>query len=163
MVMLLAIPKNRSWKMKFKMNGRVLLIGLAFILFLTPALSAGERLKLSTTTSTENSGLLYELLPPFEKQFNVKVDVISVGTGKALELGKNGDADVVLVHARDLEDQFVADGYGVNRRDVMHNDFVIIGPGADPAGINKAKTAAEALKSIAKKKAKSSPSGRRQR
>ncbi len=139
--------------MKFKMNGRVLLIGLAFILFLTPALSAGERLKLSTTTSTENSGLLYELLPPFEKQFNVKVDVISVGTGKALELGKNGDADVVLVHARDLEDQFVADGYGVNRRDVMHNDFVIIGPGADPAGINKAKTAAEALKSIAKKKA----------
>jgi len=115
--------------------------------------SARERLKLSTTTSTENSGLLYELLPPFEKQFNVKVDIISVGTGKALKLGENGDADVVLVHARDLEDKFVADGFGVNRRDVMHNDFVIIGPEADPAGIDKTKTAAEALKRIAKQKA----------
>jgi tungstate transport system substrate-binding protein len=129
-----------------------ILIFLLLLLVATPALAA-ERLKLSTTTSTENSGLLYELLPPFEKHFNVKVDVISVGTGKALELGKNGDADVVLVHARNLEDQFVADGYGVNRRDVMHNDFVIIGPSADPAVIGKAKTAAEALKLIAKKKA----------
>ena len=116
------------------------------------AVAAKERIKLATTTSTENSGLLYELLPPFEKQFNVTVDVISVGTGKALKLGENGDADVVLVHARSLEDKFIADGYGVNRRDVMHNDFVIIGPSADPAGINKAKRAAEALKLIAKKK-----------
>jgi tungstate transport system substrate-binding protein len=139
--------------MKFKNMGKVFLVFLCLLLFSTPVLSAEERLKFSTTTSTENSGLLYELLPPFEKQFNVKVDVISVGTGKALELGKNGDADIVLVHARNLEDQFVADGYGVNRRDVMHNDFVIIGSSADPAGIGKAKTAAEALKLIAKKKA----------
>lgn len=138
--------------MKVKNMGKVFLVLLCFLLFSTPLLSAETRLKLSTTTSTENSGLLYELLPPFEKQFNVKVDVISVGTGKALELGKNGDADIVLVHARNLEDQFVADGFGVNRRDVMHNDFVIIGPGNDPAGIGKAKTAAEALKLIAKKK-----------
>jgi len=139
--------------MKVKTMGKVFLVLLCFLLFSTPVLSAETRLKLSTTTSTENSGLLYELLPPFEKEFNVKVDVISVGTGKALKLGENGDADVVLVHARNLEDKFVADGYGVNRRDVMHNDFVIIGPGTDPAGIGKAKTAAEALKRIAKQKA----------
>jgi len=128
-------------------------LAVLFVLSSLPLALARERLKLSTTTSTENSGLLYELLPPFEKQFNVRVDVISVGTGKALKLGENGDADVVLVHARDLEDKFIADGFGVNRRDVMHNDFVIIGPEADPAGIRSAKTAAEALKRIAKQKA----------
>ncbi len=129
----------------------VMVLALCILSFAS-FVSARERLKLSTTTSTENSGLLYELLPPFEKQFKVKVDVISVGTGKALKLGENGDADVVLVHARELEDKFVADGFGVNRRDVMHNDFVIIGPTTDPAGIGKTKTAAEALKRIAKQK-----------
>ena len=138
--------------MKIKTMGRSILIVLCILLCCAPAISAGERLRLSTTTSTENSGLLYELLPPFEKQFNVKVDVISVGTGKALKLGENGDTDVVLVHARSLEDTFVADGYGVNRRDVMHNDFVIVGPSTDPAEIRTAKTAAETLKRIAKKK-----------
>ena len=97
--------------------------------------SAEVRLKLATTTSTDNSGLLNELLPPFEKMFDVRVDVIAVGTGKALELGKNGDVDVVFVHARSAEDQFVEEGYGVNRRDVMYNDFIIIGPADDPAGI----------------------------
>ncbi|MCJ7547563.1 MAG: substrate-binding domain-containing protein [Deltaproteobacteria bacterium] len=132
---------------------RGMLIFLCMLLLATPLLAAEGRLKLSTTTSTENSGLLYVLLPPFEKQFNVKVDVISVGSGKAIKLGENGDVDVVLVHERDLEDKFVADGYGVNRRDVMHNDFVIIGPTADPSGIRKAKTAAEAFKLIAKKRA----------
>ena len=132
---------------------RGMLIFLCMLLLATPLLAAEGRLKLSTTTSTENSGLLYVLLPPFEKQFNVKVDVISVGSGKAIKLGENGDVDVVLVHERDLEDKFLADGYGVNRRDVMHNDFVIIGPAADPAGIRKAKTAAEAFKLIAKKEA----------
>jgi len=132
---------------------RGMLIFLCMLLLATPLLAAEGRLKLSTTTSTENSGLLYVLLPPFEKQFNVKVDVISVGSGKAIKLGENGDADVVLMHERDLEDKFVADGYGVNRRDVMHNDFVIIGPTADPSGIRKAKTAAEAFKLIAKKEA----------
>ena len=139
--------------MKVKALGKGILIFLYLLLCSTSALSAGERLRLSTTTSTENSGLLYELLPPFEKEFNIKVDVISVGTGKALKLGENGDADVVLVHARSLEDKFVADGYGVNRRDVMHNDFVIIGISTDPAGINKSQTAAEALKLIAQKEA----------
>ena len=129
----------------------VILAALCILSFAC-SVSAEERIKLATTTSTENSGLLYDLLPPFEKQFNIKVDVIAVGTGKALKLGENGDVDVVLVHARNLEEKFIAEGYGVNRRDVMHNDFVIIGPSADTAGISKAKTAVEALRLIANKK-----------
>lgn len=119
------------------------------VLLIASTVVAQERLKLSTTTSTENSGLLRVLLPPFEKQCDCRVDVISVGTGKALKLGETGDVDVVLVHARKLEDKFVADGYGVNRRDVMYNDFVIIGPASDPAHVKEAKTSAEAFKQIA--------------
>jgi tungstate transport system substrate-binding protein len=124
---------------------------LALLASSTTAL-AQERLRMSTTTSTENSGLLKVLLPPFEKQCDCHVDVISVGTGKALKLGETGDVDVVLVHARKLEDKFVADGYGVNRRDVMYNDFVIIGPASDPAQVKGSKTAAEAFKHIAHSK-----------
>ncbi|MFZ6773673.1 substrate-binding domain-containing protein [Undibacterium sp. SXout7W] len=96
---------------------------------------ADDVLKLSTTTSTENSGLLKVLLPAFEAKEHIKVHVISVGTGKALELAKNGDVDVTLVHARSAEDKFVAEGHGINRRDVMYNDFIIVGPESDPAGI----------------------------
>lgn len=120
---------------------------LLLLTLATPAFAA-EHLRLSTTTSTENSGLLKVLLPPFEQQNDCKVDVISVGTGKALKLGEAGDVDVVLVHARKLEDKFVADGFGVNRKDVMYNDFVILGPAADPAGVKGSKTAAEALAKI---------------
>lgn len=126
---------------------------LVALLMLVTVAGAEERLKMSTTTSTQDSGLLKVLLPPFEKRNNVKVDVIAVGTGQALKLGEAGDVDVVFVHARKLEDKFVADGFGVNRKDVMYNDFVIIGPKNDPAGIAKAKTAAEALKLIAAKEA----------
>lgn len=106
------------------------------------------RIKLATTTSTENSGLLYELLPPFERQFNVKVDIIAVGTGKALKLGENGDVDIALVHARAAEDEFVKNGFGVNRRDVMYNDFVIVGPAKDPAKIKDTGDVTQALKKI---------------
>lgn len=113
------------------------------------AAPAETRLRLGTTTSTQDSGLLDHLLPPFEKQCGCKVDVIAVGTGKALELGRRGDVDVVLVHAPKLEEAFVADGWGIDRRHVMHNDFVVIGPASDPAGIKQAKTAPEALKRIA--------------
>ena len=113
------------------------------------AASAQERLRMSTTTSTENSGLLTVLLPPFERKYNCRIDVIAVGTGKALKLGEMGDVDVVFVHARKLEDQFVAAGFGVNRRDVMYNDFVIIGPANDPAGLKNVQTAADAFKRIA--------------
>ena len=108
---------------------------------------------MSTTTSTQDSGLLKVLLLPFEKKHNCKVDVIAVGTGQALKLGEAGDVDVVFVHARKLEDKFVADGFGMNRRDVMYNDFVVIGPKNDPAGIAQAKNAAEALKLIGVKQA----------
>src|SRR5271165_6810666 len=111
--------------------------------------AADARLKLSTTTSTQDAGILDVLLPPFEKKCHCQVNVIAVGTGKALKLGESGDVDVVLVHARPLEDQFVAAGFGVNRRDVMFNDFVIIGPANDPAHISGAKTAADAFKRIA--------------
>jgi len=126
---------------------------LAFILLLLAASQAGaqERLRMSTTTSTENSGLLAVLLPPFEKKFGCKVDVVAVGTGKALKLGEAGDVDVVFVHARDLEDKFVANGFGVNRRDVMYNDFVLLGPPDDPAGVRKTQSAPEAFRAIAAK------------
>jgi tungstate transport system substrate-binding protein len=130
---------------------RTLTLVLTALVMLCSSAMAAERLKLSTTTSTQDSGLLKVLLPPFEKKNNCKVDVIGVGTGQALKLGEAGDVDVVFVHARKLEDKFMADGFGVNRRDVMYNDFVIIGPKNDPAGIAKAGTAAQALKMIAAK------------
>jgi tungstate transport system substrate-binding protein len=110
---------------------------------------AERRLRLATTTSTENSGLLKVLLAPFEARCGCKVDVIAVGTGKALKLGELGDVDVVLVHARALEDKFVAEGWGVDRRDVMHNDFVLVGPDRDPAKVRAAKDAAEAFRAVA--------------
>jgi len=112
---------------------------------------AEERLRMSTTTSTENSGLLSVLLPPFEKKYGCKVDVVAVGTGKALKLGEAGDVDVVFVHARTLEDKFVASGFGVNRRDVMYNDFLVVGPPDDPAGVGKTQSAPEAFRAISVK------------
>ena len=108
-----------------------------------------ERVRLATTTSTENSGLLDYVLPIFAENYGIPVDVVAVGTGAALELGRNGDADVVMVHARNLEDRFVAEGYGVNRRDIMYNDFIILGPSSDPAGVSDAGSAAEAMDLIA--------------
>jgi tungstate transport system substrate-binding protein len=110
---------------------------------------AAERvIRMATTTSTENSGLLGWLLPPFEKACGCSVRVVSVGTGAALRLGANGDADVVLVHARAAEDRFMAAGHGSERRDVMYNDFVLVGPKADPAGARNAGSAASALKAV---------------
>jgi len=121
-----------------------------FVLLAHAALPAAaeERLRMSTTTSTENSGLLSALLPPFEKGHGCKVDVVAVGTGKALKLGEAGDVDVVFVHARALEDKFVANGFGVNRRDVMYNDFVLLGPPDDPAGVRKTRSAPDAFRAI---------------
>jgi len=128
-----------------------IVLGLT-VFFAANALSE-PRLRMSTTTSTENSGLLKVLLPPFEKANNCRVDVISVGTGKALKLGENGDVDVVLVHSRPAEDKFVAEGYGVDRRDVMYNDYVLVGPKNDPAKVKEAKTAVDAFKRLASGKA----------
>lgn len=113
------------------------------------ATGAPQVLRLATTTSTADSGLLDALLPDFEKQQNARVDVVAVGTGQAIELGTNGDADVILVHARAREDAFVESGDGVNRLDVMYNDFILVGPAEDPAGAGGAASAREALAAIA--------------
>ncbi|MFC1496608.1 substrate-binding domain-containing protein [Candidatus Margulisiibacteriota bacterium] len=129
-----------------------LIIGALIFLILISPIFAGT-IKLATTTSTDNSGLLLKLLPPFEKKYGIRVDVIAVGTGKAIKLGENGDVDLILVHARAAEDKFVADGYGVNRRDVMYNDFIILGPGKDHAKEKTSSSAVEALTRIAAKKA----------
>lgn len=108
-------------------------------------------LRLATTTSTADSGLLDYLLPAFESAYHSQVDVIAVGTGQALEIGSKGDADVVLVHARQSEDQFVQDGHAAMRWDVMYNDYIIVGPAADPAQIAGVKSGKEAFKRIADK------------
>lgn len=122
----------------------------ATIVLLAGAGSAGARdIRLATTTSTENSGLLRFLLPKFEARCGCRVHVISVGTGKAIELGRNGDVDVMLVHAREAEDRFVAGGHGVDRRDVMYNDFILVGPVSDPAGIRGAKGVIDAFRALA--------------
>ncbi len=114
-----------------------------------PNAHAPAIVRLATTTSTADSGLLDVILPAFEQQYNARVEVIAVGTGQALKLGENGDADVVLVHARSHEDAFVAKGLGINRRNVMYNDFVLVGPVTDPAGIAGMPLAAEAFQTIA--------------
>lgn len=111
--------------------------------------STDSVLRLSTTTSTENSGLLKELLPAFEAKTGMKVNVISVGSGKALELGKNGDVDVTLVHARQQEDKFVQEGWGIDRRDVMYNDFIVVGPESDPAKVKGNRDVIASLNKIA--------------
>lgn len=119
------------------MSGSVVLKSLlcAILLLCAAGLAhSAQDLRLATTTSTENSGLLAAILPQFERKYQTKVRVISVGSGKAIKLGENGDVDVVLVHSRADEDRFVAAGFGVGRRDVMVNDFVLAGPGSDPAG-----------------------------
>ncbi len=110
--------------------------------------SSGCHLILSTTTSTQDSGLLDFILPGFEKQFNCKVDVVAVGTGQAIAIGQKGDADVLLVHDRPNEDKFVAAGYARERFDVMYNDFIIVGPKSDPAKIGGMKMAKDAFKAI---------------
>ncbi len=105
-------------------------------------------IRLATTTSTENSGLLDVLLPVFEKDKAYRVKVISVGTGKALRLMREGDVDIVIVHARTAEAKLVADGYGVNRHDVMYNDFILVGPRSDPAHILGTTDVTDALSGI---------------
>jgi tungstate transport system substrate-binding protein len=134
-----------------RFNGKLRLIQCALGLATLCAFSAQAQqvIRLSTTTSTENSGLLAYLLPAFESKANAKVHVIAVGSGKALELAKNGDVDVTLVHARAAEDKFVAEGHGVDRRDVMYNDFVVACPASDPARIAGGKDVIAAFKTIA--------------
>ena len=109
----------------------------------------GETLTLTTTTSTYDTGVLAEVNTAFEDRYGVEVEAIAQGTGAALETGRGGDSDVVMVHARSLEDEFMRDGYGVNRRDLMFNDFVLVGPEDDPAGIDGMGEVIEAFQAIA--------------
>ena len=138
---------------------RALLLALALVALTaaSPAATAparaGERvITLASTTSTENSGLFAHLLPQFTYATGIDVRVIAVGTGQALRIARNGDADVLLVHHRASEDRFVAEGYGVQRHDVMFNDFVLVGPGTDPAGLRGQTDAPQALARIADSK-----------
>jgi len=125
--------------------------GLLFTVVVGGIVSASTetRIRCASTTSTQNSGLFDYLLPIFEKKTGIQVDVVAVGTGAAIEIGKRGDADVVFVHAKEQELKAVEEGFFVNRHDVMYNDFVIIGPSNDPAKIRGAKSAADAFKKIA--------------
>ena len=124
---------------------------LLLIVFLPCRVSGQERLRIATTTSTDNTGLLDYLAPHFTKATGIDLKWTSVGTGKALKMGENCDVDVLLVHAPPAEKAYVQKGFGVNRREVMYNDFVIIGPAGDPAGIG-GKSVVAALGSIRAKK-----------
>lgn len=137
------------------MNRRKLLAFavLGAFAFAAPAPAQDKSIVVASTTSTEQSGLFKHILPPFEAKTGIKVRVVAQGTGQALDMGKRGDADVVFVHDREAELKFVADGFGVERREVMYNDFVVVGPGADPAKVKGSKNTVEALKKIAAAKA----------
>jgi tungstate transport system substrate-binding protein len=121
--------------------------------FAGPAAAQERSITLASTTSTEQSGLFGHILPIFQRETGITVRVVAVGTGQALAIGAKGDADALLVHDRAGEDKFVAEGHGLDRRDVMVNDFVIVGPTADPAGIKGGRDATEALARIARAKA----------
>ena len=141
-----------------RFNRFILLLISSFILFGAERLGADDKtqstIRLATTTSTENSGLLGYLLPYFERESGIKTHVIAVGTGKALRMGKDGDVDLILVHAKPAEIAFIEAGYGVQRHGVMYNDFVLVGPENDPADIQQAKDAADALNRISARQQK---------
>jgi len=139
------MKKNITW-----------LIITVFMMCMVPGITIGadKLLTMSTTTSTENSGLLDVLLPQLEKDTGIRVKVIAKGTGAAIRDGIDGNVDIIFVHAKSREEKFVKDGYGAYRLGVMHNDFVIVGPDADPAGIKGKRSAAEVLKVIGKNKAR---------
>jgi tungstate transport system substrate-binding protein len=140
------------------MKSMIRLAALVLSILLSGVADAQDRAKesfitLSSTTSTEDSGLFGHILPLFRAASSLDVHVVAVGTGQALALGMRGDADALLVHDRAGEDKFVAQGYGIDRRDVMYNDFVIVGPKSDPAGIRGLKDARESFRRIAASRA----------
>ena len=122
---------------------------IALALLVSLSAQAQERfITVASTTSTEQSGLFKYLLPIFEKKAGIQVRVVAVGTGQALDIGRRGDADVVFVHAKPLEEKFMAEGQGVKRYDVMYNDFVLVGPKSDPAKVSGTKDIVAALRKI---------------
>jgi len=154
---LFIIKKNKDVKMQ-KISGYkfylILIISVMIIYSAFSLLACDKnnynRILLATTTSTYDSGLLDELISGFEKKSNYKVIPIAVGTGEAIAMGERGVVDVILVHSRQAEDKFVEEGFGINRKDVMYNDFVIVGPGDDPAGLQDL-SVIEALKIISER------------
>jgi tungstate transport system substrate-binding protein len=127
--------------------GALLATGLG--LALGPAIGQDKFITVASTTSTENSGLFGYLLPMFQEKTGIEVRVVAVGTGQAIELARNGDADVLFVHHKPSEEQFVAEGFGVERHEVMYNDYVIVGPASDPAGVKGSKDVVDAMGKIA--------------
>jgi len=125
----------------------ILRAALASLICATAQAQTGY-ITVASTTSTEQSGLFKHLLPAFEKKAGVQVRVVALGTGQALDMGKRGDADVVFVHAKELEEKFVAEGYGVKRFEVMYNDFILVGPKSDPAKVGGSKDIVAALQKI---------------
>jgi len=159
---LTALTQSGSWyqvktpagKSGYVHSGYVKLKAAAAAPAVTPTAPAASgklesSMVLATTTSTQDTGLLDVLVPAFEKKYGVTVKVVAVGTGAAIEMGKAGDADVLLVHSRAAEDEFVASGFGVARKDVMYNEFFLVGPAANPAGITGTVTAVDSFKKIA--------------
>ena len=129
------------------------LVALTTTLFICSLSFANESIIVASTTSTQNSGLFGYILPKFKEKTGIDVKVIAQGTGQALETGRRGDADVLFVHNRKAEEKFVTDGFGVNRKDVMYNDFVLIGPKDDPAGLKQSKDVKDAMQRLAKNNA----------
>jgi len=147
---LTAIRQAQETNVFKKTFDRILSVALAAGILVSPASFAAEdSIILQSTTSTANSGLYDHILPLFEEETGIRVNVVAVGTGQAIKNARNGDGDVLLVHAKSAEEQFVADGYGVERFDVMYNDFIIVGPPDDPAGIAGSEDAEVALARIA--------------
>jgi len=140
--------------MSSKHLGKLVLLTCLYSSLLTTASWAADRsILLQSTTSTANSGLYDYILPMFTQKTGIQVNVVAVGTGQAIKNAQNGDADVLLVHAKPAEEKFVSEGYGVQRFDVMYNDFIIVGPASDPAGIAGMQDATTALRQIARAKA----------
>src|SRR5947208_204921 len=135
------------------MNRRLFVCLAASLAFAAPALAQEKSIVVASTTSTQDSGLFGHILPLFKARTGIDVKVVSQGTGQALDTGRRGDADVVLVHARPQEEKFVADGFGVKRFAVMYNDFILVGPNSDPAGVKGGKDIVAALTAIKRKAA----------
>ena len=139
-----AVPRSGHSRLSGTMRAAIAVLSL----FATCVFAQERFITVASTTSTEQSGLFGHILPQFEKQSGIKVRVVALGTGQALALARRGDADVVFVHAKRAEEKFLADGHGVKRLPVMYNDFVLIGPKSDPAGVCGGKDITEALKKI---------------
>ena len=137
----------------FKQFPLVALTLILSIFLALPAVAAPKTIILATTTSTQDSGLLDYLVPMFEKETGYFVKTIAVGSGQAMTMGKKGEADLLLVHSPEAEQKFVSEGYGINRRLVMHNDFILVGPPSDPAKVKGLKSSVDALKKISQSSA----------